>query len=88
MVFYYYEKSEEYLKVFDSVPYKKVCFYSAKTEVEHVVYLKAFENYVMNNGNWARAVGYNTFCRQMGPLFKSVDILKMLNGEEGFIREV
>ncbi|MEZ3508120.1 MAG: DUF1919 domain-containing protein [Lachnospiraceae bacterium] len=88
MGFDYDEKSEEYLKVFDSVPYKKVCFYSAKTEVEHVVYLKAFENYVMNNGNWARAVGYNTFCRQMGPLFKSVDILKMLNGEEGFIREV
>lgn len=88
MGFDYSEKSEEYLKVFDSIPYNKVCFYSAQTEIAGVVYLKAFESYVMNNGNWTRAVGYNAFCRQMGPVFKSIDILKMLNGEKDYIREL
>lgn len=88
MGFDYNEKSEEYLKVFDNIPYKKICFFSAETKVDDVVYLKTFENYVANGGTWARAVGYNNFCRQMEPLFKSIDILKMLNGEKDYIREI
>lgn len=86
--FDYDENSEEYLKVFESVPYKKVCFYSAGTDVEHVVYLKTFENFVLQNGTWAHLIGYNNFCRRMKLLFKSIDILKMLNGEKDYIREI
>lgn len=88
MGFDYDEKSEEYLKVFDSIAYKKICFYSAETNIDNVVYLKSFENYVKNGGSWTRAVGYNSFCRQMDPLFKAIDILKMLNGEKNYIREI
>lgn len=83
------EHSKEYLKVFDSIPYKKVCFYSSETDIADVIYLKRFERYIINGGrDWTISVNYNDFCRKMELLFKSIDVLKMLNGEENYLRDI
>lgn len=80
------EKKEKYLEAFSNVPYKKICFYSGETEYDAVVYLKRFEKYVYSHPNIT--LEYAIYPLQDQWLLKSIDILKLLNGEPDFIREI
>lgn len=82
------EKSKEYLEIFAHVPYSKVCFYSGETDKEDVLYLKRFEWYVhLHPKGDTIHLGYNDYCRIFPYFSKSVDLLKMLNGEKNYLRE-
>ena len=66
--------------------FPKICFYSGDTNVDKVVYLRRFE-WQCYQGNRMDSVSYNDYCRNMSYLCKDIDILKLLNGEEDYIRE-
>lgn len=68
------------------LPYKKVCFCSVDDSPISFVYLKRFELYNKANG-YIPMYNYSTYVRQMKELVQSVDVLKMLNGAEDFIRQ-
>ncbi len=80
------ERQEKYLEAFDKVKQNKVCFYSGNTQLEGVLYLKRFEKFV-HTGSRADTLNYYDYCRNLGWLLKSVDILKLLNGESDYLRE-
>ena len=80
------ENREEYLDAFAGVKQKKICFYSGETQNEEVLYLKRFEKYV-HSGSRMDTIKYHDYCRNLDWLLKSVDILKLLNGERDFLRE-
>ncbi len=81
------ENIEDYLRAFSIVKQKKICFYSGETNVEGVLYLKRFEKYV-HTGSRMDTIKYHDYCRQrLDWLLKSIDILKLLNGEVDFLRE-
>lgn len=82
------ERSEEYLEILDQVPYNKVCFYSGETDKQFVLYLQRFEWYVYRQKRgYVIHLGFNDFCRIFTHFGKSVDLLKMLNGEKDYLRE-
>lgn len=83
------DKSEEYLKAFDKIKTNKICFYSGKTDIESVVYLKRFEWFINHADRAKRTYSYQKaiFLLMDGLLFKSIDILKLLNWEKDYIRE-
>lgn len=41
----------------------------------------------MRTGTCAETLKYHDYCRNLGWVFKSVDILKLLNGESDYLRE-
>ena len=82
----YEPHGKEYLKIFDRMAFPKICFYSGDTNVDKVVYLRRFE-WQCYQGNRMDSVSYNDYCRNMSYLCKDIDILKLLNGEEDYIRE-
>jgi len=80
-------RREEYLAVFGRLPYHKVCVYSGETDIEDVFYSKRFE------WDWYHAkrldlVCFNDWCRQVYNSLKVLDILKLLNGEKDYMREL
>lgn len=76
---------EKYLAMFNQVPYPKVCTYSGQTNLQDVLYVKRFE-WAWNHGALDLA-NYNDWFRKVSNFMKVVDILKLLNGEKGYIRE-
>lgn len=80
------ERREGYLKAFDKVKQNKVCFYSGNTQIGGVTYLKRFEKFV-RTGSRVDTMKYHDYSRNLTWLLKSVDILKLLNGENDFLRE-
>ncbi len=80
------ERQQEYLEAFDKVKQKKVCFYSGNTQLDGVLYLKRFEKFV-RTGSRVDTLKYYDYCRNLSWLSKSVDILKLLNGERDCLRE-
>ncbi len=81
------EKRESYLRIFEKIPYNKICFYSGKTDLHSVVYLKQFEKWCQQ-GKRVPTFRYTEFIRNMNELFKCIDVLKLLNGEEGYLRHL
>lgn len=77
---------EKYLKIFDKIQYPKICFYSGKTDINKVVYLKRFE-WSCYQGKRMFSISYNDYSRLMPFLFKDIDVLKLLNGEQDYFRE-
>lgn len=82
------KKRKEYLKTFGDIKYDKICFYSGETDIESVVYLKRFE-WFLHQGDNARTYSYKTavFTYMEELMFKSIDMLKLLNGEKEYMRE-
>ena len=80
------KRQQEYLEAFDKVKQKKVCFYSGNTQLDGVLYLKRFEKFV-RTGSRVDTLKYYDYCRNLSWLSKSVDILKLLNGERDCLRE-
>ena len=79
-------QSWEYLNVFDQLPYPKICIYSGETSVKDVIYMKRFEK------DWYRGKRiefgtYKDWFRQEKNFAKTIDVLKLLNGERDYIRE-
>lgn len=77
---------ERYLKIFETVTYPKICFYSGETSVKDVVYLSRFE-WNCYQGSRMDTVRYTDYVRNMEWLSKDIDFLKLLNGEKDYIRE-
>lgn len=77
---------EKYLKVFEGLPFPKICFYSGETSVKNVVYLSRFE-WRCYQGSRMDSVKFTDYVRNMDWLSKDIDLLKLLNGEEDYIRE-
>lgn len=80
------EHCYEYLEIFDRIPEKKVCFFSGEQNYKNVLYLERFELFV-RDGNRMDTIKYHDYVRKMPWLLKSINLLKMLNGEECFLRE-
>ncbi len=80
------ENREEYLNVFDRISFPKICFYSGKTSIQDVVYLKRFE-WSCCQGKGMSSVKYTDYVRSMGFLQKDIDLIRLLNGEKDYIRE-
>lgn len=80
------ENRDAYLSIFSNVPHKKICFYSGETETDGGLYLRRFEKYV-KTGARMETIKYTDYCRKLDWLLKSIDILKLLNGETEFLRE-
>ena len=81
------EKRKEYLEAFDKVKYNKICFYSGETDIKDVVYTKRFEHYCYQ-GKRMETISYKDYCRILTKINQNLDVLKMLNGEKEFIRDI
>lgn len=81
------EKKDELLDSFSKVGHKKVCFYSGETETEGVLYLKRFEKHFLM-GSRMGTIKFHDLCRNIGWISQSIDVLKLLNGEKDFLREI
>jgi len=79
-------RKEEYLKIFDQVPYHKVCMYSGDTDMKNVLYTKRFE-WDWYHDKRLEFDSFNDWIRQDRNFTKVIDILKMLNGEPNYMRE-
>ncbi|MCI8377473.1 MAG: DUF1919 domain-containing protein [Lachnospiraceae bacterium] len=77
---------DTFLSKWKQLPFKKVCFCSVEDGFDSSIYVKRFELYKKAN-DFIPSYNYPAYVRQMGELFQSIDILKMLNGEEDFIRQ-
>lgn len=77
---------ERYLKIFEEVPFPKICFYSGETSVKDVVYLSRFEWWCYQ-GSRMDSEKYTDYVRNMEWLSKDIDLLRLLNGERDYIRE-
>ena len=85
------EQKEKYLNIFDRLTYKKICFYSEQTDIKNVVLLKRFLvewDWKTRGNKRLDSIYYNDYVRDWERLSKSIDILKLLNGEQDFLREV
>lgn len=80
------ENIEEYLQSFARVPFPKICFYSGKTSMKDVVYLKRFE-WQCYQGKRMDSAQYTYYTRRMNYLRKDINLIKLLNGERDYIRE-
>ena len=79
------KKQDEYLQIFDKILLPKICFYSGETDIKNVVYLKRFESYV-HQGLFVKTLKFEEYTLYTELLFKDIDVLKMLNGEDDFLR--
>lgn len=80
------ENKEECLEVFKKVQVPKICFYSGKTSIKDVIYLKRFEwlcthEKIMESVSFQKYVIYH-----LTDVMKDIDILKLLNGEKDYLR--
>lgn len=85
------KQRNKYLHVFDRLEYKKICFYSDSTDISNVVLLKRFlveYDWKVRGNERLHSIYYNDYVRDLGKLSKSIDILKLLNGEKNYLREV
>ncbi len=83
----YMENIDWLLEKFDKINFDKIAFYSGETSKKNVVYLPRFEWYV-NQGERADTLLFSDYVRNMEYLLKDIDILRLLNGEENYIRSV
>lgn len=80
-------RREEYLAIFEQVPYHKICLYSGKTDIKDVVYMKRFE------WDWYhKSLNVPFAWHKFGSWFMNntvalVDLLKLLNEGKDYIRE-
>jgi len=81
--------AEDKLQKFDAISYKKICFYPGETTIDNVKYLKRFEvhNIIGKNRDLTDQIMFNAYCRNYTEMIRCVDILKLLNGEDDFMRE-
>ena len=71
---------------FNKILFPKIAFFSGEdTELENVIYLPRFEWYV-NQGERVDTVMFSDYVRNMEYLLKDIDVLKLLNHEEDYIR--
>lgn len=77
------KKQDEWLEAFKKCSCKKVLFYNGDTDIKEAV---KTERYVWKNknGNRVEQYDYNDYLRLN--YFYDLDLLKMLNGENDFIR--
>lgn len=82
------ENKEEYLNIFEQIPFPKICFYSGEGEpqLRDIVYLKRFE-WSCYQGRRMDSVKYTDYVRNMDYLYKDIDLISLLNGEKNYIRE-
>lgn len=80
-------RKEEYLKIFERVPYNKMCLYSGETDVRDVVYMKRFEWDWYHKSLDVTYAWHKFMTWFMVNTLTSVDLLKLLNGEKDYIRE-
>ena len=77
---------EQSLAAFHQVTYPKVCFYTGETEQKDVIFLKRFEAELYNQKvPFVDYVDYGAYVRRFRT--KDIDILKLLNGEPGYLRQ-
>lgn len=81
------KNKEECLDVFAKLSQKKICFYSGETDLNSVTYFRRFEKFI-HSGSRMDTIKYSDYCRNLNWLLKSIDVLKMLNGEEDYRREL
>lgn len=79
------ENALNYIKAFSRVAENKICFYSGDC-TEQVLYLERFEKFV-KTGTRTDTIKYNDYVRIMDWLMKSIDLLKLLNGEKHCLRD-
>lgn len=77
---------EKYLKIFEKLPFPKICFYAGETSVKDVIYLKRFEWHCYQ-GSRMDSIRFTDYARNMTWLPKDIDLLKLLNGEKDYLRE-
>lgn len=77
---------EEYLAVFDRLPYPKICVYSGETTIENVFYAERF-SWEWYHEKFLKFYKFSDWYIQRNNYMKVVDILKLLNGEPDYIRE-
>ncbi len=75
---------EQSLAAFEQVTYPKVCFYTGDTGRKDIVYFKRFEAELYQREQ--TAVGYGDYARANRT--KDIDILKLLNGEPDYLRQI
>ena len=75
---------EKYLEQYKDLPYPKVCFFT-KNLGGGVAYIKQFEQYIRKTGN-INPLAYGHLLFDMSWFLKSVDLLKLLNGGNDFLR--
>lgn len=77
------DKKDEWLTIFKNLNYKKILFYNGDTDIKQVI---KTERFIWSNIN-ANKVGtydYNDYLRDY--YIYELDLLKMLNGENNYIR--
>lgn len=84
------DQNDRYLSIFHHLNYKKICFFSGDSDFKDVVLLKRFlieYDWNTRGANRLNSIYYNDYVRDLARLSKSIDILKLLNGEEDYFRE-
>lgn len=80
------KKYDKMLGMFEKCNYKKICFSSKEDSSDLTVYLARFEKY-LNHDNYVKTINYYDYIREIDWFTKSVDVLKLLNGEDEYLRE-
>ena len=82
----YLENYKVLLREFNKILFPKIAFFSGG-ELKDVIYLPRFEWYV-NQGERVDTVMFSDYVRNMEYLLKDIDVLKLLNHEEDYIRSM
>ncbi len=80
-------RREEYLSVFERLPYNKMCLYSGATNVRDVVYMKRYEWDWYSKSLNQPYVWYKYQSWFQTHAFRVVGMLKLLNGEPDYVRK-
>ncbi len=81
----YIENSSWLLEQFNKITFPKIAFFSGETNIKDVIYSPRFEWFV-NQSERAETLIFSDYVRNLDYLFKDIDILKLLNNEENYIR--
>lgn len=79
------ERKDEYLEQLSKLPYRNICFYKENSQT-NILYLKRYEH--RWSSNTYTDYRYPEYVKNMDFIFKDIDILKLLNGDEGYMREI
>lgn len=80
------EKSD-LLDRFMKLPFEnKYCFYTSKTNLEEVIYLPRFQQYLTER-EYVEEYNFYSYVRKKEMMYTSLDLLKLLNHESDFRRE-
>lgn len=80
-------RREEYLSIFEQIPYDKLCLYSGETDIKDVVYAKKFEWDWYHKSLNTAAPWYNFGNWVLNNIETLMDPIKLLNGEKDYMRE-